>query len=152
MNKKLLFVVASLAITGSALAASGKSGTSPFSDGLDVQFQGFQSEQLINIGYVDNNGVNISGPAFVNPDGDAVVQISSDNKVASGYPSMTLHYMTLSGGTQDCTLNFVDGPWTVLNYKDGSAPICSGITVGNIKFIPGVRHGYKLVITNNEPK
>ncbi|OGT42108.1 MAG: hypothetical protein A3F13_04020 [Gammaproteobacteria bacterium RIFCSPHIGHO2_12_FULL_40_19] len=150
MNKKLTVLVASsLALLGCATASfAGKTELSPFSDNLTLTLNGFPSDTIFNALYVDNNGVNISGPDFFNTDAPVLVVVSSTNKLENGDPSMTVQYPTL-GGTETCTLNLMDGPYALhgLSYKDGSAPICPGITVSPITLTS--QYNYSVTITDN---
>ena len=149
MKKKIVMALSALALAGWATGAlAAKTGTSPFTDNLTLTLNGFPTGTIFVASYVDNNGVNISGPAFFNTDAPTLVKIYSDNKAENGNPNMTMQYPTIFG-TQSCTLNFVDGPWTVLNYKNGSAPVCAGITVGSITSVS--QDNYTLTITDNEP-
>ncbi len=152
MNKKLTVLVASsLALLGCATASfAGQTGVSPFSDNLTMTFNGFPSQTIFNASYVDNNGVNISGPDFFNTDAPVLVVVSSTNKLENGAPSMTMEYPTLAG-TQTCTLNLMDGPYAVhgLSYRDGSAPVCAGITVSPITMTS--HYNYSVTVTDNEP-
>lgn len=150
MNRKLTVLLASsLALMGCATASfAAKTGISPFSDNLTLTLNGFPSGTIFNASYIDNNGVNISGPDFFNGDSPTLVVVSSTNKIENGYPSMTVQYPTLNG-TQTCTLNLVDGPLAILNYKDGSAPICAGITLSPVTVTS--QYNYTITITDNEP-
>jgi hypothetical protein len=98
--------------------------------------------------YVNEGGVNISGPTDFDTNSPALVIVSSDNKLENGYPSMMVQYPTIFG-VQTCAMNLVDGPFTMLNYKEGTAPICAGITVGPIKLTS--QYNYSVTITDNEP-
>jgi hypothetical protein len=150
MNKKLVVFVGALVMAGSACATSTQAQLSPFTDNLTIKFQGFPSENLFSVSYFNNNGVNIVGPAFINPDGDALVTVSSNNKLQSGTPGMILRYPTMSGSTQDCMLTFIDGPLVpALTYKAGVAPVCPGIVVSNISETG--KGAYQLTITDSEP-
>ena len=149
MKKILVVAVSALAFAGCATSAlAAKTGKTPFADNLTVLLNGFQSEMVFNASYVSNNGVNISGPDFFNDDAPTLVRVFSNNKVYNGHPSMTVQYPT-NFGTQSCTLNLVDGPWAVLNYSSGSAPVCAGITVSAIKSTS--QYNYSVTITDNEP-
>lgn len=154
-----ILVATAIALTGvttASLADTAK--TSPFSDSLTVQLQGFPLGAAVNNYYTSNNGVNITGKSYVNIDqysADNVVPITiwSNNKAANGYPVMKFSYITNADMQQTCSITFVDGPWDVLNYE--SQPTCSldptldNVTFGSIKMKS--RHNYTAIITDNEP-
>lgn len=150
MNKKVtIWVASSLMLMGCATASfAAKTGLSPFSDNLTLTLSGFPSDTIFNAIYVDDNGINISGPAVFNSDSPAMVTIASDNKVENGDPSMMMQYPTIFG-TQTCALDLADGPLAMLHYKEGSAPICAGITVSSITLTS--QYNYTATITDNEP-
>ena len=149
MNKKLIFILASLVTAGSAFATDAK--FSPFQDNLHVQFKKFPENTVLSFVYLANNGLEISGPSSVTASDSPAIKIYSDNKVESGYPSVTMRYPTKLFGTQICTLTLADGPYVPrLGYKT-AAPLCLGITVGNIVYTPDEGlNAYALVVSDTE--
>ncbi|MCX7120193.1 MAG: hypothetical protein NTZ67_00185 [Gammaproteobacteria bacterium] len=151
MNKKLIFLLISLVASGSTFAATAK--LSPFQDNLRIQFKTttFPADRVFTLSYAGSNGVEITGPESVGTNIFADLTIYSDNKIESGFPSVTLHYPTKLFGTQSCTLALADGPYMPrLSYK-AIAPQCLGITVGNIVYTPNVGYNdYTIMISDTE--
>lgn len=153
MEKKLIrFVSSAILITalGTGFAAAPVTASySPFKDNLTIHFLGFPQSTLFYASYADDNGVNIGGPSFATTDYDMLVTISSQNKLANGYPSMSILYPALYDD-QKCTITFMDGPYLpALSYKSGKAPICPGVTLGDIQ--KNNQNNYSVTITDNEP-
>jgi hypothetical protein len=130
MKMKVMTVLAaSLLVVGVASAAPQKVHVSPFSDSLLVTFSGFTPDSLIYATYQDDNGVEINGPEIIKVASPTLVTVGSSNVYENGNPSMTLAY----NGTS-CELDFTDGPFAqALAYKNGMAPSCPDITVGDIE-------------------
>lgn len=153
MEKKLIRFASSLILMGAVstgfAAVPVNASYSPFKDNLTVHFVGFPHGTFFYASYVDDNGVNISGPSFATTDYDALVIISSQNKLVNGYPSMSMMYPALYGD-QKCTMTLMDGPYLpALMYKSGKAPVCPGVTLGDIQ--KNSPNNYSITITDNEP-
>lgn len=153
MEKKLLALASSAILMGmitTGFAATPVNASySPFKDNLTVHFVGFPQDTYFYASYADDNGVNIAGPAFATTDYDALIIISSQNKLANGYPSMSILYPALFSD-QKCTVTFMDGPYLpYLRYKSGKPPICPGVTFSDIQ--KNSQNNYSVTITDNEP-
>ena len=151
MQKKIIVLAASAMMLAGFISESSAATvrTSPFTDNLTITFSGFLPETVFGASYQDNNGVNITGPELINIGNSALVQIYSKNKVDNGYPVMTMQYPDDSGTMQTCAITFIDGPWAILNYENGVAPVCPGISIGNISMT--ARHQFKLTVADSEP-
>ena len=142
--KNILFtstVIATLFSTVNALATQAQ--YTPFSDSLTLHFMGASGSDFTPY-YQSDNEIDITGYNPL-PAQDAIITISSQNKVELGYPALTLFYMNGARGT-DCTMIFVDGPWSFLNFKNGKIPTyCNGLTISPISQTGA--HQYQLTIT-----
>ncbi|HLB55865.1 MAG TPA: hypothetical protein VJK30_00845 [Coxiellaceae bacterium] len=150
MNKK---IISALAITIAATCFTSAFGastlsfhkTKSYTDYLNITFLKFSANKYMYEAYKNNNGVDIIGPAFVNPvpNHPAFIKIFS-NTGATGNPSMSLDY---SGTSGDCEITFVDGPHTNLAYKNGNVPFCAdeGMIVSTISKLKS--HHYAITIT-----
>lgn len=106
---------------------------SPFSDNLQVIMQNFPAQATLTMSYTDNNDVNISGPSSVSASlGAFPVTVASNNFIQNGFPIMTITYPS-NVGTQTCTFQFVDGPYTYLNFAAGVPPTCTNLSVSPIQ-------------------
>lgn len=122
---------------------------SPFKDNLTIHFLGFPQETMFYASYAGNNGVDISGPDFATTDHDALVVISSNNKLSNGNPNMSLVYPGLFSNVK-CAITFTDGPYfPALTYQNGKTPSCPGVMISDIQ--KDSQYNYSLTITNNEP-
>lgn len=153
MEKKLLRFASSVILMGmmtTGFAATPVNASySPFKDNLTVHFVGFPQDTYFYANYINDNGVNISGPSFATTDTDALIIISSLNKLANGYPSVSILYPALFSD-QKCTITFMDGPYLPsLMYKTGKAPICPGVTFSDIQ--KDGQNNYTVTLTDNEP-
>ncbi|WP_259425736.1 hypothetical protein, partial [Coxiella burnetii] len=94
--------------------------------------------------YMIESGVNIIGPAFTTVSGSAQlpVQISSHNLIENGYPAMNLSF---AASSSTCRLQFVDGPYSYLNFANGTPPNCTHLTISNIT--PAGQYNYYLNLT-----
>ncbi len=153
MERKLLAFASSVILMG--MIATGFAATpvnasySPFKDNLTVHFVGFPQDTYFYASYTDDNGVNISGPSFATTDADALVVISSQNKLANGYPSISILYPALFSD-QKCTITFMDGPYLPsLMYKSGKTPVCPGVAFSDIQ--KNSSNNYSVTLTDNEP-
>ncbi len=141
-------ILMSLITTGFA-AAPVNASYSPFKDNLTIHFVGFPQDTFFYAAYADDNGVNISGPSFAETSADALVIISSQNKLANGNPSMSILYPALFGD-QKCMISFTDGPYLpALTYQSGKDPVCPGVTFSDIQRIS--QNNYSITLTDNEP-
>ena len=122
------------AVSVSVVAAQPKPvRVSPFSDNLTVSLQGFPAQTTVAMQYIDNNDVNISGPLSMNTTpGIFNVTIASNNQIENGFPAMVVTLPKSLGG-QSCTLTFVDGPYTYLNFETGAPPVCANLQVTPIQ-------------------
>lgn len=153
MEKKLLRFASSVILMGlittGFAAAPVNASYSPFKDNLIVHFAGFPQSTFFYAAYVNDNGVNITGPSFSTTDADTMITVSSQNKLANGYPSVSMLYPALSSD-QKCTITFMDGPYLpALRYQSGKAPVCPGLTISDIQ--KKSQNNYSVTITNNEP-
>ncbi|OGT25484.1 MAG: hypothetical protein A3I77_04120 [Gammaproteobacteria bacterium RIFCSPLOWO2_02_FULL_42_14] len=123
-------IIATMAAT-TALATTTKSSTSPFTDNITVSLINYPANDFTTATYTSDNGVNIQGPTYITSNSFPIT-ISSQNTYQNGNPSVTLSYTTTNLGNQQCTLNFVDGPWADLAYQYGTPPSCQGIIVSAI--------------------
>lgn len=148
MKKIISFLVLALGTLSLALPAFAQQQprVSPFTDNLYVNLHNFPANTALKVSYVDNNGVNISGPTPKTVSGSPQwhVQIASQNLVENGDPTMIIEL--LASGTS-CQLQFVDGPWTTLAFLNGGAPVCTHLNVGNIVPAPVQPYVYTMDIT-----
>ena len=153
MEKKLLAFASSVILMGmitTGFAATPVNASySPFKDNLTIHFVGFPQDTFFYASYANDNGVNIDGPSFAETSADALVVVSSQNKLASGDPSMSILYPALFGD-QKCTITLMDGPYVpALVYKSGKDPVCPGVTFSDIQ--KDGQHNYSVTLTDNEP-
>jgi hypothetical protein len=153
MEKKLLAFASSVILMGmitTGFAATPVNASySPFKDNLTIHFVGFPHDTYFYASYENDNGVNISGPAFATTDYDASVTISSQNKLSNGYPSMSMLYPALYSD-QKCKVTFMDGPYLpYLIYKSDKTPVCPGVTFSDIQKVS--QNNYSVTLTDNEP-
>ena len=141
MNKRqTLTTLAALCVASISFANPAGENSSPFMDNLTVKLKGFNN--TVDVRYAGNNGVNISGPTKVMAGTTAIpVSISSQNMLDNGFPAMTV----TTADHAHCQLNFVDGPWTILNYKTDAPPSCSHIKVSSIT--SSSQYRYALTLT-----
>ena len=142
MKTKQLVACAAVLSLGLASAASMAAGVrahpgdpqvSPFTDNITVNLHGTPG---MNIEYFNDNGVNFQDSEIPTPPPSRVdagatsfsFHLHSTNLLENGNPSMMLH---LDDGTT-CTLHYVDGPWTYLNFEEGNPPQCGHLQVGTI--------------------
>ena len=123
---KIIIMMAVLLTTG---AFAAQSRLSPFTDNLVLHFVGLSGSEF-SIDYESDNGVNITGPNPF-PDQDASIFIQSNNKYFNGNPALILFYKQGNNG-QACSLIFVDGPWSYLQFLDNTPPQCDGLQISNI--------------------
>ncbi len=149
--KKILFasaLITTLISTGNALAT--QSDFSPFSDSLTLHFVGASGGDFTPY-YQPDNGIDITG-ANPLPSQDAIITISSQNKVELGYPALTLFYGDDAGKGAACTMILVDGPWSILNFENGAIPTPNPYNCADLIISPitqtGV-HQYQLTITKS---
>lgn len=149
MKKSIILAISAIATlgflsTGNALPL--KSNITPFTDHLLIHFKNFPANMNLMASYKDDNGIMISGPAVINSVGDVLVTLHSNNKYQQGTPEMMLRYATTEG-VAVCGLDFVDGPWTMLNFETGKAPACPAVTIGGIQ--QSGLNAYTMTITGN---
>jgi len=120
-----------IAMATSAMATSVRHAqTTPFTDNVTINLQGFPAE-ISHIYYQSDNDVDISGPESINTGTvkNYNFSISSHNISDNGYPSMDI---TLPKTKERCIFNFVDGPWVYLGYRASNPPICAHLSVSPI--------------------
>lgn len=131
-------------LTNSAAHAVTKRATvTPFTDNLSINLIHFSETSPLTAFYQSDNDVDIDGPNTISGNQFSTT-ITSNNKIENGFPRLTLHYAT-SAGAQTCTLELVDGPWTVLNFRYKNPPKCAGLNISQI--IPTTAYQYGLNIT-----
>lgn len=141
MKKPLWFMPFLLGISLTTLA---QTHVTPFTDNLAITLNGFPPNTQVIATYMSDNGVNIIGPAFTSVSGSAQlpVQISSHNLIENGYPAMNLSF---AASSSTCRLQFVDGPYSYLNFANGTPPNCTHLTISNIT--PAGQYNYYLNLT-----
>lgn len=128
LKKNYFFALCLSALfTCSSFASAQNDKVTPFTDNVTVNLSQFAAGTAFRASYQNDNDVNISGPTNIN-DTHFQVKINSQNRIENGFPNLTLYYHTPSGD-QQCTMNFIDGPWTMLAYRYKNPPLCPGVTV-----------------------